>query len=914
MKKNLSAIVALLMICSLSAPAFAADRTWNGGGGDTNWGTVLNWGGTAPVGGDTLSFGGTIRLSNTNNIAADTNFASITFNNGAGAFTLAGNEITLAGNVTNNDDSLQTINLAMIMTNERTFSAASGNLAVGGVLSGVGGLIKTGTNTLTLSGTNTYTGLTTVSQGTLSLSGGSAIADAAAVTVSGGTLDVAASETVGAVTLSSGTISGVGILTGSSYSLTDSGAISAILAGTGTLTKTGTGTATLSGANTYTGKTSIQNGILSVSSINSVSGSASSLGMPTTIPNGTIDLGATTTTGQLTYTGTAVTSDRVINLAGTTGGGTLDQSGTGLLKFTSALTATSAGVKTLTLQGSTTGTGEISGAIVDGGGTTSVTKSGTGIWTLSGTNTYTGGTIISTGGGTLTVTNSSALGTGTVANNATLAVGTTNLTLGNTYTQNSGSSLDLTANSSSSFGKITSTGKAALVSASSTVNVTVGGYIPNNTNLTIIDTGSTGITGGAPTTVNTSESGNPVYSPRVSFTSSISGNNLILTADHTTTGFASLANNANAQAAGTVLDNVTNPSSDMTTVLNTLEFLSNAQTTSALNTMTPIVDAGIRDNSYAALNNFIGASLERSQSVLTAAAPGKSAKTGVSSGDESKLNGIWAKEYGSYLTQGTRQGIQGYDAWNTGTAVGLDRMFNDTLTLGVSGGYAYGNVDSDANNGRTNISSAQGAIYAGYQDANIPYFIDTVGSFAWNWYEGKRDINIGAINRTANADYDGQQYGAYLGGGYKFELGKSLELTPLASIQWNHLRLAGYTETDAGSMNLSVNRQSYDILQSGLGARIASPLKYKWGNFTPEVHAKWLYNFIGDDMAITSTYTGGGGSFTSNGAKPAKNGVNLGGKLSFDLKNDVSIIAECDTEMRDGFVGVYGSATLRYKF
>ena len=190
----------------------------------------------------------------------------------------------------------------------------------------------------------------------------------------------------------------------------------------------------------------------------------------------------------------------------------------------------------------------------------------------------------------------------------------------------------------------------------------------------------------------------------------------------------------------------------------------------------------------------------------------------------------------------------------------------------------------------------------------------TVGSFAWNWYEGKRDISIGAINRTANADYDGQQYGAYLGGGYKFELGKSLELTPLASIQWNHLRLAGYTETDAGSMNLIVNRQSYDILQSGLGARIASPLKYKWGNFTPEVHAKWLYNFIGDDMAITSTYTGGGGSFTSNGAKPAKNGVNLGGKLSFDLKNDVSIIAECDTEMRDGFVGVYGSATLRYKF
>ncbi|MCX5714510.1 MAG: autotransporter outer membrane beta-barrel domain-containing protein, partial [Candidatus Omnitrophica bacterium] len=170
------------------------------------------------------------------------------------------------------------------------------------------------------------------------------------------------------------------------------------------------------------------------------------------------------------------------------------------------------------------------------------------------------------------------------------------------------------------------------------------------------------------------------------------------------------------------------------------------------------------------------------------------------------------------------------------------------------------------------------------------------------------------INRTAYSDYDGQQYGVYLGGGYKFNLGKNLELTPLASIQWNHLRLADYTETEAGSMNLSVDRQSYDILQSGLGARVTSQLKYKWGNFTPEVHAKWLYNFISDAMAVTSAYTCGGGSFATNGAKPAKNGVNLGGKLSFDLKNNISIIAECDTEMRDEFFGVYGAATLRYKF
>ena len=99
------------------------------------------------------------------------------------------------------------------------------------------------------------------------------------------------------------------------------------------------------------------------------------------------------------------------------------------------------------------------------------------------------------------------------------------------------------------------------------------------------------------------------------------------------------------------------------------------------------------------------------------------------------------------------------------------------------------------------------------------------GVFAYNWYTGKRDINVGGvIMRTANADYEGQQYGAYIGGGYKFKVTKNIELTPLLSLQWNHLHLGSYTETEAGALGLSVASQDYDQLQSGVGARIASPM------------------------------------------------------------------------------------------
>ena len=168
------------------------------------------------------------------------------------------------------------------------------------------------------------------------------------------------------------------------------------------LTKNGLGSWYLSNTNTYSGATVIQQGTLSVNSITNVNGGASALGAPVTVANGTIAFGFITAAGTLQYTGSGHTSDRVINLAGTTGGGTLDASGSGALVLTSPLTATGVGSKTLTLTGASTAMNTLVGAIVDNGGanTTALTKSGLGAWVLSGANAFTGVSAI-TGGGTL---------------------------------------------------------------------------------------------------------------------------------------------------------------------------------------------------------------------------------------------------------------------------------------------------------------------------------------------------------------------------------------------------------------------------------------------------------------------------------------------------------------------------------
>jgi len=173
---------------------------------------------------------------------------------------------------------------------------------------------------------------------------------------------------------------------------------------------------------------------LSVAGIGNT-GNNSYLGKASTINIGGILAGST---AMLKYTGSGETSDKVINMNGALGNAGIDQSGTGLLKFNNNLTATGSGDKSFVLSGSSFGTGEIGGAIVNGAtGSTGLKKEGSGTWTLSGANSYSGATTVSAG--TLNVAN-----TGNISSSSATTVNGGNLVVNGTagaVTVNTGGSL-----------------------------------------------------------------------------------------------------------------------------------------------------------------------------------------------------------------------------------------------------------------------------------------------------------------------------------------------------------------------------------------------------------------------------------------------------------------------------------------
>ncbi len=83
---------------------------------------------------------------------------------------------------------------------------------------------------------------------------------------------------------------------------------------------------------------------------------------------------------------------------------------------------------------------------------------------------------------------------------------------------------------------------------------------------------------------------------------------------------------------------------------------------------------------------------------------------------------------------------------------------------------------------------------------------------------------------------------------------------------------------------------------------------------TPELHAKWLYDFAGDARRITASFAGGGASFVTQGVDPARSSGSIGAKLTIMTPTSWSVSPTYDFETKPDFYGHHGWISLRYEF
>jgi autotransporter-associated beta strand protein len=426
-------------------------------GANTYTGTTTISAGTLQYGASNVISTGDVRVSAA---GATLDLAGYSDNIGAltvtdGNVTTGGGDLTLTGTLSMNGGSIATGSGTLVLNDDVTSSSSvtgatiSGKLDIGSairtfisngsavddmsipaVIIGTGTLTKTGLGALTLSGANTFSGGVTWSGsniGTININNASALGTGTFTIKNNAKINNTSGAAITLTTDNAQVWNGDFIFTGTNDLNLGTGAVAmtadvtitvnggnltvgGVISGAQNLIKSGVGTLTLSGASTYTGSTAINAGILSVS-IMADGGVASSIGASNNTATNLKLLG-----GTLKYTGGTASTDRLFTLG--TPNFTIDSSGTGTLTFTNtgSMSTSGTGVRTLILAGSNSG--NLASVIKDqSGNATSLVKNDTGAWTLSGANTYTGGTTVNAG--TLNVNNASALSTGTLSASAT---------------------------------------------------------------------------------------------------------------------------------------------------------------------------------------------------------------------------------------------------------------------------------------------------------------------------------------------------------------------------------------------------------------------------------------------------------------------------------------------------------------
>ena len=390
--------------------------------------------------------------------------------------------------------------------------------------------------------------------------------------------------------------------------------------------------------------------------------------------------------------------------------------------------------------------------------------------------------------------------------------------------------------------------------------------------------------------------------PMVTFGAEKIGTRLSLVASRNGTYYTRNSGNA---TLGALLDSLADSATgDMATVLGSLDSSGDAGNARQLE---PSVNNGVLQAGYETAGRFTGAVVSRIDQVLAT----RSGPTGVSTGDEPARTGVWGQGFGAYLHQSAKGFSDGYSAGLSGGSFGYDRFVNDHLLVGFGGGYGHTQIRALESGSRTDADSYQGNLYGNLSRGACT--LDAILSFAHNRYDSSRTVRFGTIDRRAKSAYSGEQYSGYLEGGYTLK-GKGLVFTPLISLQYQRLHLNGYTETGADALNLTVEGQNYNLLQSGLGAKLTYPIRTANGQLIPEVHAKWLYDFIGDPQDTTAQLAGGGASFATKGFETAQSSYTAGAKLSWLAANSVSVSISYDFGMKQGFYSHSGLVHVHYTF
>jgi uncharacterized protein YhjY with autotransporter beta-barrel domain len=285
----------------------------------------------------------------------------------------------------------------------------------------------------------------------------------------------------------------------------------------------------------------------------------------------------------------------------------------------------------------------------------------------------------------------------------------------------------------------------------------------------------------------------------------------------------------------------------------------------------------------------------------------------------SRLAGASTKPWGFYLDpalilggQTTSTNQTGFHYTTAGFNAGVDYRVRDDLLVGVASGYSHTGAAFLGSGGSVEANTWPITAYAAY----LPQSFYAYGSLGYslNLFNLERNLSFGGLSRTAKSAPSGNMFNAYGEAGYDLKA-RRLVLTPAFSLAYSRLWVDGFTESDAGALNLKVAPQNADSLQTGLGGKIALPIQRGSTTVVPQIYAFYQHEFSNSSRTLDARLSQGGNTFGFQTAAPARNFAVLGANFTLTASKNLKVQVDYNAEVgRGNYTAHYVSGGLRYEF
>ncbi len=261
---------------------------------------------------------------------------------------------------------------------------------------------------------------------------------------------------------------------------------------------------------------------------------------------------------------------------------------------------------------------------------------------------------------------------------------------------------------------------------------------------------------------------------------------------------------------------------------------------------------------------------------------------------------FWMGGYGAYArVDGDGNGAE----WKSrtgglgaGVEYDLSALNGMSAIVGLAGGYSRSDINISARGQSADVNSYHVGLYARSAKARFSQGFAANGavSYAWQKFDSSRTIAFGTLNRTANADYNGNtfagsaelRYNIALGGGSNLSAGKVL--APFVRYQGTYTHQDGFTETGAGGLNLTGASSNYNAASIIAGISIGGEHMLENGAFQGEITIAYE-RAVGDVLPTASLSLAGSPTrFNVNGPLEDRDRLRLGANADFNVSENTS--------------------------